>query len=100
MAGITQYHLKSEQPGQYICSERSRMHTHTGYHCMRKSERRDQKRRTGNPRSVHRFHSSPYPYLLDEFEKGQLKHTSMADPFDSMLRNLLMPLLKKWVENP
>lgn len=33
----------------------------------------------------HRIHT-----FFDEFEKGQLKHTSMADPFDSMLRNLLI----------
>jgi len=33
----------------------------------------------------HRIHT-----FFDEFEKGQLKHTSMADPFDSTLRECLI----------
>jgi len=33
----------------------------------------------------HRIHT-----FFDEFEKGQLKHTSMADPFDSTLREYLI----------
>jgi len=33
----------------------------------------------------HRIHT-----FFDEFEKGQLKHTSMADPFDSTLREFLI----------